>query len=43
MEFIDAALRIKEKGFDICAHLIIGLTNEDMLDVIESAKNYIRP
>jgi len=37
-EFIDAVLRIKKYGFEICAHLILNLPNDNMVDVIENAK-----
>ena len=37
-EFIDAVLRIKKFGFEICAHLILNLPNDNMVDVIENAK-----
>ncbi len=37
-EFIDAVLRIKKYGFDICAHLILNLPGDNMTDVIENAK-----
>lgn len=37
-EFIDAVLRIKSRDFETCAHMIIGLPNEDMEDIIEGAK-----
>ena len=37
-EFIDAALKIKEKGLEITVHLILNLPESDMIDVIESAK-----
>lgn len=37
-EFIDSVLRIKARGFEICAHMIIGLPNEDMDDIVEGAK-----
>lgn len=37
-EFIDAVLRIKNRGFDVCAHIILNLPWDDMDDVIECAK-----
>ncbi|MEW6622472.1 MAG: TIGR01212 family radical SAM protein [Bacillota bacterium] len=37
-EFIDAALRIKKAGLKICAHVILNLPGDDLLDVIENAK-----
>lgn len=37
-EFIDAAVRIKKFGFEICAHVILNLPGDDMTDVVESAK-----
>ncbi|MDR7870821.1 MAG: TIGR01212 family radical SAM protein [Tissierellaceae bacterium] len=37
-EFIDATLRIKRYGLRICAHLILNLPWDDMLDVVENAK-----
>lgn len=37
-EFIDAVLRIKKYGFEICAHLILNLPWDTRMDVIESAK-----
>ena len=37
-EFIDAALRVKKYGFDLCAHLILNLPWDDKTDVIENAK-----
>lgn len=37
-EFIDAVLRIKKYGFEICAHLILNLPGDNMVDVIENAK-----
>lgn len=37
-EFIDAVLRVKKYGFDICAHLILNLPWDDKTDVIENAK-----
>ncbi len=37
-EFIDAVLRIKKHGFEICAHLILNLPWDDRADVVENAK-----
>lgn len=37
-EFIDAVLRIKKRGFEICAHLILNLPWDDRADVVENAK-----
>lgn len=37
-EFIDAILRIKKYGFEICTHVILNLPGDNMIDVIESAK-----
>ena len=37
-EFIDAVLRIKRYGFEVCAHMILNLPGDDMDDVIEGAK-----
>lgn len=37
-EFVDAALRIHKRGFEICTHLILNLPGDDMTDVIENAK-----
>ena len=37
-EFIDAVLKIKKYGFDICAHVILNLPWDDMQDVTECAK-----
>jgi radical SAM protein (TIGR01212 family) len=37
-EFIDAVLRIKKRGFETCAHLILNLPWDDITDVIETAK-----
>lgn len=37
-EFIDAAWRIKNRGMEICTHLILNLPGDDMLDVIENAR-----
>jgi hypothetical protein len=37
-EFIDAAIRIKKFGFEICTHVILNLPGDDMTDVVETAK-----
>ena len=37
-EFVDAVLRIKQYGFEICTHLILNLPWDDMDDVAECAK-----
>ena len=37
-EFIDAVLRIKKYGFEICTHLILNLPWDNDRDVVESAK-----
>lgn len=37
-EFIDAVLRIKRYGFEVCAHMILNLPWDTMVDVIEGAK-----
>lgn len=37
-EFIDAVLRIKRYGFEVCAHLILNLPWDDLDDVTECAK-----
>ncbi|MZQ75824.1 MAG: TIGR01212 family radical SAM protein [Peptoclostridium sp.] len=37
-EFIDAVIRIKKFGFESCAHVILNLPGDEMLDVIETAK-----
>lgn len=37
-EFIDAVFRIKEYGFDICAHIILNLPGDDLCDTVETAK-----
>lgn len=37
-EYIEAAIEIKQYGFEICTHLILNLPWDDRLDVIESAK-----
>lgn len=37
-EFIDAVLRIKRYGFEVCVHMILNLPWDTMDDVIEGAK-----
>lgn len=37
-EFIDAVLRIKARGFETCAHLILNLPWDDLHDTIENAR-----
>jgi len=37
-EFIDAVLRIKRYGFEVCAHMIINLPWDTMEDTIEGAR-----
>jgi len=37
-EFIDAVLRIKRHGFEVCAHLILNLPWDDDTDAVESAR-----
>lgn len=37
-EFIDAVLRIKKYGFEICVHIILDLPWDDERDIIEAAK-----
>jgi len=37
-EFIDAVLRIKKYGFEICTHMILNLPGDTRDDVIEGAK-----
>ena len=37
-EYIDAVLRIKRYGFEVCTHLILNLPWDNKLDVIENAK-----
>ncbi|QUH25782.1 TIGR01212 family radical SAM protein [Serpentinicella alkaliphila] len=37
-EFIDAVLRIKKYGFNICVHLILNLPWDNMDDVLENAR-----
>lgn len=37
-EYLDAVLRIRKYGFEICTHLILNLPWDTMVDTIESAK-----
>ena len=37
-EFIDASIRIKKYGFEICAHVILNFPWDDMLDTVETSK-----
>lgn len=37
-EFIDAVMRIREYGFDICTHVILNLPGDTLEDSIETAK-----
>lgn len=37
-EFIDAVLRIKKHGLRVCAHLILNLPWDNMIDTIENSK-----
>lgn len=37
-EFIDAVLRIKRYGFDICTHVILNLPGDNIQDTMETAK-----
>lgn len=37
-EFIDATLRCRRFGFDVCAHVILDLPGDEMIDVVECAK-----
>lgn len=37
-EFIDATMRCKRRGMELCAHMILSLPWDDMTDVIEGAK-----
>lgn len=37
-EFIDAAIRVKKFGFNICVHLILNLPWDNIEDVIENAR-----
>ncbi|MDP4091808.1 MAG: TIGR01212 family radical SAM protein [Bacillota bacterium] len=37
-EFIDAAIRIRNYGLDICAHYILDFPTDEFIDVVEGAK-----
>ena len=37
-EFIDATLRARHFGVEVCAHMILNLPGDDMRDVVEGAK-----
>lgn len=37
-EFLDAALRIKRYGFDLCAHVILNLPGDQLEDAVETAR-----
>jgi radical SAM protein (TIGR01212 family) len=37
-EFLDAVIRIKKYGFEICTHLILNLPWDNQYDVVENAK-----
>jgi hypothetical protein len=37
-EFVDAVIRAKGYGFEICSHIILDLPWDDMVDVVENAK-----
>lgn len=37
-EFIDAVMRIKKYGFEVCTHVILNLPGDDIIDVKETAK-----
>ncbi len=37
-EFIDAVIRAKRYGIQMCTHVLVGLPGEEILDVIETAK-----
>ena len=37
-EFIDAVLKIKKYGFEVCAHVILNLPGDDISDTVETAK-----
>ncbi|WP_300408393.1 TIGR01212 family radical SAM protein [Lagierella sp.] len=37
-EFVDSCIRIKESGFRICSHVIIGLPWDEDLDIVETGK-----
>ncbi len=35
--FVDAALRVKRRGFELCVHLILNLPGDELIDVEEAA------
>lgn len=37
-EFIDGALAVRSYGFELCAHVILNLPQDTLLDAVESAK-----
>lgn len=37
-EFIDAVMRVKRYNFEICAHVILNLPGDDIIDTMETAK-----
>ncbi|WP_286152162.1 TIGR01212 family radical SAM protein [Sporofaciens musculi] len=37
-EFIDAVLAVQAYGFEVCAHVILNLPNDELSDTIETAK-----
>ncbi len=37
-EFIDAVMRIKKYGFEVCTHVILNLPGDDIIDAKETAK-----
>lgn len=37
-EFIDAAIRIRQRDFELCVHIILNLPGDQMADVVENAK-----
>lgn len=37
-EFIDAVMKIKKYGFQVCAHVILNLPGDDIFDTVETAK-----
>ena len=37
-EFIDSVLAIRRYGFEVCAHVILNLPGDDILDAVETAK-----
>jgi len=37
-EFIDAVVRARNYGIDVCAHMILNLPGDEMVDVVEGAK-----